>query len=139
MICDRYQNHVRLNLPGFANVLLLQRTPVFLRFTLDGKDQWDALDQLDDEPRPDEQVVVAKLAGTTSLHIDRVVNRRRVGEWIKMLDYEPLAEQPPDEVVRDTVKWRAWCEAQMENKHGAVQAVEKQQADADRRPGRDDP
>lgn len=112
MICDRYQNHVRLNIPEFP-VLLLQRTPVLLRFTLAGKDQWDALDQLTDEPRADEQVIVGRMVGKTSLHIDRVVNRRRVGEWIKMLDYEPLAEQPADEIVRDTAKWRAWCETEL--------------------------
>jgi hypothetical protein len=45
--------------PAAGTVLSLKRSPLFLRAVqdpLDGK--WDALDQLDDAPRPGERIVV---------------------------------------------------------------------------------
>lgn len=115
MITDRYQNHVALDFPEFGPPLLLARTPKYLRFVRSLAKTWDALDQLDDEPKDEETIIVGVLDGYTSLHIDRVdpKTRRRVGEWVKMLTYKLPPAQPPEDVVRDTAKWRAWCEEQI--------------------------
>lgn len=99
--------------------LVLTRDPLpkFLRFVVTG-DDWqtlDALDQLDDEPKAVERVIAAKMDGKPgTLHLDRwQKGRGRVGEWYRTADYWPVAEQPPDDVLRDREKWRAWCLAEV--------------------------
>ncbi len=126
MICDRYQNHVTLREPYFRGELLLQRIPKFLRFTAsqnepqDGfhETKWDALDQLDDQPKPDETIIVGVLSNQSRVHIDRVdkKTRRRIGEWINMVEYHVHPTPPPEDVLRDTAKWQAWCLEQAEPK-----------------------
>lgn len=114
MITDRYQNRVVLDFPEFGPPLLLSRTPKYLRFVRSAAGEWDALDQLDDAPAADEAVIVGVLDGYTSLHIDRVdaKTRRRVGEWLKMLQYKLHDAQPPDDVLRDNDRWREWAMSQ---------------------------
>ena len=78
-------SEVRLNHPLFLGSLSLQRTPKYLRFTYSGAGiaacsrTWDALDQLDDEPRAGETLMAAVLKGRGNMHIDRTVKGRRVG------------------------------------------------------------
>lgn len=103
---------VSLDFPTFKGALTLKRAPKFLRFTCDGplsKGTWDALDQLDDVAKPTEQIFAAKLIRTSKVHIDRVVKRKKVGEWITMADYELISDGPPESVLRDNQAWRNWC------------------------------
>lgn len=106
---------VRLNHPLFRVILSLKRVPAYLRFTVKWiarcTREWDALDQLDDQPLPDEMIFVGRLAKKGSMHLDRTVNGRRIGEWFQTADYEPVAEQPPDDVLRDNAKWAEWCQS----------------------------
>lgn len=104
--------------PLFRGSLQLHRLPLFLRFTCRGmascSRNWDALDQLDDTAEDGEQLIAAKLVDRTKVHLDRVVNGRRVGEWIDEAVYEPVADQPSDAVLRDNEKWREWAMSQPE-------------------------
>lgn len=102
-----------VSLYGVNCHLSLKRTPKYLRFTCSGSAvcsrNWDALDQLDDQPRPGEQLVAAVLVRRGSCHLDRVLNGRRVGEWHQTAEYKRLEEQPADEVMRSAEKWQEWC------------------------------
>ena len=101
-----------LDYPTFKGALTLSRAPKFLRFTVAGplsKGSWDALDQLDDVAQPEEQVFAARLIRKGTVHIDRVVKRKRVGEWITTAEYKMLDDGPPESVLRDGDAWRAWC------------------------------
>jgi hypothetical protein len=44
-----------------------------------------------------------------TVHIDRRVNGRHIGEWEECVEYEVVAEQPPEETLRDRQKWVDWC------------------------------
>lgn len=104
---------VTLNFPTFRGSLSLRRAPKYLRFTCRGHSScsrnWDALDQLDDEPEPGEELIAAVLKSRGSIHLDRVVKGRRVGEWHETAEYEPCAKQPSQKVMRDRKSWHEWC------------------------------
>lgn len=107
---------VRLNHPLFRGILSLKRIPTYLRFTCKGfsscSRNWDALDQIDDRPETGETIIVGRIGKKGSMHLDRTVNGRRVGEWYQTADYDPVADQPPQEVLRDNTKWAEWAKAQ---------------------------
>jgi hypothetical protein len=97
---------------GKMPALELRRTPMFLRFVMTGTD-WqtlDALDQLDDAPKPEERVLAAVKDGEDGcLHLDSRDNRgRRVGQWFKTATYRLIAPQPEQSVLRDAARWQAW-------------------------------
>lgn len=101
--------------PADGKTLSLQRVPVYLRVVVDGAGNIDALDQLDDTPRPGETIYVYKIlnhAGT--VHIDRRDPKtgRRVGEWMQMATYQLMEEQPTQEQARDTATWQNWVAEQ---------------------------
>lgn len=101
-----------LDYPTFKGPLTLQRAPKFLRFTCAGplsKGEWDALDQLDDVAKPSEQIFAAVLVRQGNVHIDRVVKRKRVGEWLSMAEYKMIDDGPLESVLRDNGAWRDWC------------------------------
>lgn len=104
---------VRLNFPLFRGSLSLRRVPKYLRFTCRGigscSRQWDALDQLDDEPEPGEKLFAAVLASQSSVHLDRTVRGRRVGEWIPTASYDLVPNPPAQEILRDRAQWQQWC------------------------------
>ena len=104
--------------------LSLKRAPTYLRFVYFEGD-WstlDALDQLDDEPQPGETIVVGRIEVRGRWHVDRIVNRKRVGEWYGDVRYQVVDPQPADDVVRDTAAWRAWCLAEQAREREATQA-----------------
>lgn len=105
---------VSLRFTLFTGSLSLQRAPKYLRFVVKDvgnptKRAWDALDQLDDQPEPDETVMAAVKWYEGQIHVDRTVDGKRVGEWYPTATYELVAESPPDEVLRSTELWRKWC------------------------------
>lgn len=105
------ETRVTLRLGTTRGPLTLRRTPTYLRFVVTGTD-WatlDALDQLDDAPRPGETVIAARKADESSIHFDGYRNGKRAGWWERTASYEPVADQPPADVLRDTERWRAWC------------------------------
>lgn len=97
----------------FGPMLSLKRTPLYLRFVVTGEN-WktlDALDQLDDDAEPHETIIVAKAVRHGSVHVDRTVNGRRVGEWFTQVEYERIEPQPTDDEVRTVSAWQAWTTA----------------------------
>ena len=102
---------VSLDYPGAAS-MLVHRVPKYLRFTtrmVDGKQLWDALDQLDDESTPDEVLLAAKLVRKGNVHVDGVRKGKRFSEWIETARYVPLEPQPSQDVMRSTSAWQKFC------------------------------
>lgn len=101
--------------PAAGIALTLRRAPVFLRVVRSPGGDWDALDMLDDEPKPRESVTVYVLTGRPAAACvdgrDRKTGRR-FGHRCAIARYRVVDPQPGDEQVRDTAAWRAWCESQ---------------------------
>lgn len=105
------ETQVFLKLGTTRGPLTLKRVPRFLRFVLTGAD-WktlDALDQLDDAPRAGEHVIAAEKRDESRMHLDGYKNGRRCGWWENIATYEPVPDPPPQDVLRDTAAWQAWC------------------------------
>lgn len=102
--------------PAAGVVLELRRAPVFLRVLQDtrGLNQWDACDQLTDAPCADEIVTVYVRIGAAGwIHIDfQDKAGRRRGETYATAEYRLHAEQPPEAVMRETSRWRAWAQSE---------------------------
>lgn len=92
--------------PASGLKLLLHRSPRFLRVVeLDGK--WDACDQLNDTPAPNEKIYAYELEdepGRCHLYFGG-----GKGGWYAIADYLFLSDQPCDADMRDTARWQAWC------------------------------
>lgn len=100
--------------PAAGTRLLLGRAPLFLRAVRDRNGKWDALDQLSDEPKIDEEIVVYRLKGQPCrIHAQLTINGRRVCQWYEGGNYEVVANQPPDDVLRETAAYRTWVATQV--------------------------
>lgn len=96
--------------PAEGKVLMLRRSPIFLRVVIDADGKLDALDQPGDQPTANEQIHVYKLEGQVgSCHINR---RGGGGGFFSVATYRHLPEQPQDSDVRETRNWQAWCLSQ---------------------------
>lgn len=100
--------------PAKGVLLMLRRTPLYLRVTVNRqgiKDKWDALDQLSDEPHTAESVYVYRRASRDgTVHIDYTdKSRRRRGDWFSSASYKFVEVQPAESVLRDNEQWRAWA------------------------------
>lgn len=99
-----------------ANVTLsLARVPIALRVVERGDGSarsFDALDRLDDSPKPDETIHVYVLVGQPGwMHMDgRDRNGRRFSRTVQTGTYR-FFETPRDEDVREAGAWRDWVEA----------------------------
>lgn len=93
-----------------CKTLELTRTPIYLRFTIKNSDfdTLDALNNLEDVIEDGEICIAAKLTSRGTLHLDKTVNGRRVGEWLQTVGYHSVDVQPSQEVMRDNDLWRAW-------------------------------
>lgn len=98
--------------PAAGVNLTLRRAPLFLRVTKDADGNFDALDQLEDTPRLDEEITVYyKTVDHGMIHLNmRDRKGKHCGGWRAMAKYRLFAEQPVEEIVRSKVKWRNWCE-----------------------------
>lgn len=96
--------------PAKGQCLMLTRAPLYLRVVHVRMNHFDALDQLDDRPRDDENIYAYKLNGKAgSCHINR---RGGSGGFFTVANYSLVKNQPTDLVMRDTEDWRRWCHAQ---------------------------
>ena len=101
-----------LNGPAADTHLSLGRSPYFLRVVRTPGGKWDALDQLEDEPAPDEEIHVYRLDSTPmTAHVDgrNPITGKRFGRWMSIADYVLHGEQPDDHTARNKVAWQAWC------------------------------
>ena len=101
--------------PAQGRHLMLRRGPVFLRVTRDRAGECDALDQLDDSPRPDEQMTVYRLTERPGIcHLStRGKGGKRFGGIFVRANYALCETQPDDSIMRDNALWASWCNAQM--------------------------
>lgn len=106
--------------PAAGQSLGLRRVPIFLRVVIDRETgKVDALDQLDDVPRPTEEVHVYEGDRSTlfALRGDIIVCVRGADGMQQAATGSGEYHYRPDvdgETVRDTEAWRAWCRAQPE-------------------------
>jgi len=102
----------------FQHSLSLVRTPPLLRFVITG-DDWktlDALDQLEDQPKPGERVIVAERKEVNPVHFKFSGKDKHKSGWYKWVKYVSLEDQPPEDVVRDTAKWQEWAQQRWANR-----------------------
>lgn len=101
-----------LNGPAAGQFLSLGRSPYFLRAVRVPGGKWDALDQLDDTPAPNEEIHVYRIASEPmTAHVDGRDPKtgKRFGRWMSIADYLLHDEQPDDRTARDKAAWQAWC------------------------------
>lgn len=118
-------------LDGLAEgvTLMLRRAPKFLRVVRSRRGEWDALDQLDDEPKPQESVhVYLRTKLESPIHI-KMSSRSGSGYYARA-SYEAYPVQPGSGVTHDRKKWRAWtvAEAAKKNPGQSAGAVESSEA-----------
>ncbi len=89
-----------------------RRAPLLLRAVFNPrarKAPWDALDLLEDAPKPHEKLTAyRRVSEPVRYHVLYGGSPRR-GAWFTDADYRVVDPQPADEVLGDTNKWRAWC------------------------------
>lgn len=98
--------------PAAGVALELSRAPLLLRVVEArgvATDRWDALDRLDDQPRPEERIYVYRRRGAPMTgFIDGTKYR---GQFLAAT-YVLFEEQPAtDAEARTTEAWRAWAES----------------------------
>lgn len=92
--------------PAKGQNLMLRRAPVFLR-VVERAGVWDALDQLEDTPAPDETIhAYALTAKPGGCHINRGGGR---GGFYVVAIYKQVNNPPPSDVMRETDRWAQWC------------------------------
>ena len=101
--------------PAEGAQLSLSRSPIFLRAVRAPGKGWDALDQLEDSPRPDEEIFVyRRVSEPVICHTDGRDPKtgKRFGRWMSFADYVLHDAQPDDRVARDRLAWQEWCQEQ---------------------------
>lgn len=100
--------------PASGVSLVLGRAPLLLRVVQSAGGEWDALDQIDDAPAPGETIhlywIATRQPRVAFLDYQDRTGRRR-GQRMESADYVAYPAPPPDEVMRDNQRWRAWCDA----------------------------
>lgn len=111
--------------PAAGQTLSLRRAPILLRVVVRRRlkkgmlfpvtySTWDALDDPSDEPKPDEQIYVYRLASVPSRMFIRACGKGKKalgGAW-PMAEYTFLAEQPDERHTREKAAWFAWADWQ---------------------------
>lgn len=99
--------------PAKGKTLMLQRASIFLRVVVGPDGEVDALDQLDDEPRPDERLYAYRFSKDGgSIHINSCDSRgHRNGGFFRIAEYSPVEPQPADDQMRTQAAWVAWTRA----------------------------
>lgn len=93
--------------PAEGHMLMLRRTPRFLRVVVAPGNKIDALDQLDDNPAPNERIhVYVVIESLGMIHISRRP-RSQSGTYASAR-YRHVEPQPADHEIRETEAWRDW-------------------------------
>jgi hypothetical protein len=96
--------------PAANKTLMLGRTPVFLRVVIDRDGTVDALNNLEDAPKPSEVCHAYQITGTPGwCHINRGGGR---GGRYGVADYKLCTVQPSPEIMRDAGAWEIWVNAE---------------------------
>lgn len=100
--------------PAAGETLQLRRVPLLLRVVQGRVGAWDALDQLDDEPRKTESIHVYRRRddlGIGSIHLCGRGKARGASGRYYVCSYSVLPEQPADYEMRTNEAWAAWATA----------------------------
>jgi hypothetical protein len=98
--------------PAKGIVMELERMPVFLRAVHDSLTwAWDALDQLDDEPKSTETIFVYHLDGEVSRGFACGRGKCRI---FFHADYKLYKAQPTQEELRSVEFWKQWTNQEYE-------------------------
>lgn len=85
--------------PATGQTLMLHRAARFLRVTksiISGVDKWDALDQPEDQPKPNETLFAYEI-------VDKPI--------MCHVKYKFVNPQPTDADMRTEEAWDAWCKS----------------------------
>jgi hypothetical protein len=93
------------NGPAAGETLMLRRCPRFLR-VVQHQGEWDALDQWEDTPEPDEEIYAYVRQGEAG---SCFIDGRGCSGMYAFGTYKFSLEQPTDEIMRDTMSWQKWC------------------------------
>lgn len=94
--------------PAKGQVLMLKRAARFLRVVQSSAGTWDALDQPDDSPAPDETLYAYTIVGQPLMcHINR---GSKGSGFYPAADYRLCEIQPSDPEMRSIKLWGEWCE-----------------------------
>jgi hypothetical protein len=100
--------------PAADVALAVRRDPLFLRAVFNPRAKagpWDALDQLDDAPKPHERIAVyLRIWRRSPVHVKAC--RRSESGFFADAGYRLSERQPDDATARDAEAWRAWCYAE---------------------------
>lgn len=91
--------------PAKGQHLNLKRTPIYLR-VVEENGTWDALNEVEDEPKPSETVhvyLMSKHLGTC--HINAGRGR---GGFYNIVEYRHLDVQVPQQILRNGDQWTKW-------------------------------
>jgi hypothetical protein len=95
--------------PARGQTLELRRSPRFLRVCRSPDLTFDALDQLEDTPKPEETLIAYEKAGTSRGFVEyRGKDRHKSGPF-QVVRYRMIPDQPDDATMRDGEAWRRWC------------------------------
>jgi hypothetical protein len=99
------------NGPADGQILMISRAPHFLR-VVESAGEFDALDQLDDKPTPEEAIHVYEIVGQPGMaFVDGTDPKtgKRFGRRVCIATYNYVGEVS-DARIRETEDWKAWCE-----------------------------
>jgi hypothetical protein len=97
--------------PAADQSLMLRRAPFFLRVVQSRNGTWDALDQIDDEPKATEKLFVyVRVGGFTEMHLCARGGGKSAAGWYQLANYRLHEEQPDDATMRSRERWQAWCQ-----------------------------
>jgi hypothetical protein len=113
--------------PAEGKVLHLRRAPWLLRVVMEGGSV-DALDQLDDAPKPSESIHVYRRIRQFSNAI--YCTRGKGCHHVVAYSYLLHELQPDDAAARDKQKWQAWCETQWKAKESSAEGAEARRSSA---------
>lgn len=117
--------------PAKGQVLMLQRAPLFLRvaFTPQRIDPppWDALDQVEDVPRPGVEIYYAyyRTGSHGRAMIDFGGAKKHLSGLYASASYLYMSEQPPQEVMASNEAWREWTMARRNSALGGTDLGEQ--------------
>ena len=101
--------------PAVGQSLALHRAPKLLRVVRSRQGEWDALDQLNDEPKLSEQIFVYRRRDDLPIskyHLLCSGRAKRATGWYWRASYSAIEPQPGEHDIRDTAAWRAWATQQ---------------------------
>jgi hypothetical protein len=94
--------------PAGGEALDLRRAPQLLRVVIGPGGRVDALDQLDDRPKPRERIVVYRRTSRPLWYHLKATKKSLSGYYLSA-DYQWMVNQPDDATARETESWRAWA------------------------------